>query len=117
VCVPYAPPTKFNVPLEDLVRTKVPNFGYQLQFKSGNVEKEIVTKEQIQQFLICLYGGRTEDGKEGFDVTKGIQLDKIGKLKPSRLLSEAVCYYYSFFQVNAVEKLMVLLQGNELLYR
>jgi hypothetical protein len=77
------------------VHTKVPNFGYQLQFKSGKLENEIVTKEQIQQFLISLYGGLTNDvqahGEVGFDVSHGIHLDKIGKLKPSRLLNEAVC--------------------------
>jgi hypothetical protein len=75
------------------VRTKLPNFGYQLQFKSGNLEKEIITNEQIRQFLICLFGGRTDEGEAGFDVYQGINVDKIEKLKPSKLLSGPVCFH------------------------
>lgn len=108
MCVPYFPPAKVDIPLEDLVRTALPNFGYQLQFKNERVEDKIVTKDQIRQFLICMYGGRTDDGELGFDVSRGIHLEKIGKLKLSRFLSEEVypfilrivatyyCFYFYF---------------------
>lgn len=51
----------------------------------------VKTKEDIKQFLLSLYGGRTEDGQLGFSTDIGILFDKQGKLGPSRLLSEEVC--------------------------
>lgn len=90
VCVPYARPMAENVSLEDLVRNAAPNFAYQLQFKSGELEKVIRSKGDIRQFLVALYGGRTEAGEVGFDAHKGVLLDKIGGLRPSKLLSEEV---------------------------
>jgi hypothetical protein len=90
LCVPYFPPAKENVSLEEQVKTRLPNFAYQLQLKSGKIEPEYTTKEQINQFLTALYGGRTEAGQPGFDVSTGFLLDRIGKLKPSPLLNEAV---------------------------
>ncbi|KAJ5120711.1 uncharacterized protein N7515_010099 [Penicillium bovifimosum] len=95
VCVPYAAPTTKDVSLEDMVRTVTPHFAYQLQFKSGDLEKVIRSKEEISQFLLALYGGRTEQGKFGFDATKGVDVDKIGALKISRLLSEEELEFYS----------------------
>ncbi|KAJ5560922.1 hypothetical protein N7535_009119 [Penicillium sp. DV-2018c] len=95
VCVPYAAPTKKDVSLEDMVRTVTPHFGYQLQLKSGDLEKVIRSKEEISQFLLALYGGRTEKGAFGFDVSKGVDVDKIGALKISRLLSEEELDFYS----------------------
>lgn len=88
--MPYAPPKKGYAPLEDIVRTTAPNFTYQVQFASGELEKVIKSKSEIKQFLLALYGGRTPEGEFGFDVTKGALLDKVPRLKQSRLLSEAV---------------------------
>ncbi|KGO67720.1 hypothetical protein PITC_000580 [Penicillium italicum] len=95
VCVPYAPPMAENVSLEDFVRDKAPNFTYQLQFKSGELEKVIRSKDDIRQFLLALYGGRTEAGELGIDTTKGVLLDKFGGLKLSRLLSEEELEFYT----------------------
>lgn len=67
-----------------------PNFAYQLQFASGDVEKVIRSKGEIKQFLSAMYGGRTAKGEVGFDVAKGVLMDKVMALKPSRLLSEEV---------------------------
>ncbi|CAG8903501.1 unnamed protein product [Penicillium egyptiacum] len=95
VCVPYARPMAQNISIEDLVRNVTPHFAYQLQFKSGEVEKVIQSKDEIRQFLLALYGGRTEAGEFGFDANKGVLLDKIGQLKPSRLLSEEELEFYT----------------------
>ncbi|OQD62143.1 hypothetical protein PENPOL_c013G06736 [Penicillium polonicum] len=95
VCVPYARPMAKNISIEDLVRSVTPHFAYQLQFKSGEVEKAIRSKDEIRQFLLALYGGRTEAGEFGFDAHKGVLLDKIGQLKPSRLLSEEELEFYT----------------------
>lgn len=80
--------------MEDLIRDVTPNFAYQLQFKSGEVEKVVRSKDEIRQFLLALYGGRTEAGESGFDAYKGVLLDKLGELKLSRLLSEEVSCIY-----------------------
>ncbi|CAI7569189.1 unnamed protein product [Penicillium bialowiezense] len=95
VCVPYARPMKEDISLESLVQNAAPHFAYQLQFKSGEVEKFIRSKSEIRQFLLALYGGRTEAGEVGFDAHKGVLADKIGGLKPSRLLTEEELEYYT----------------------
>ncbi|CAI7633216.1 unnamed protein product [Penicillium glandicola] len=95
VCVPYARPMAENIAIEDLVRTVTPHFAYQLQFKSGELEKVVRSKDEIRQFLLALYGGRTEAGEFGFDAHKGVFVDKIGELKPSRLLSEEELEFYT----------------------
>lgn len=90
VCVPYARPMKESISLESLVQNAAPHFAYQIQFKNGELEKVIKSKDEIRQFLLALYGGRTEAGEVGFDAHKGVLVDKIGGLKPSKLLSEEV---------------------------
>ncbi|KAJ5468978.1 hypothetical protein N7475_006730 [Penicillium sp. IBT 31633x] len=95
VCVPYARPMAENISLEDLVRTVAPHFAYQLHFASGELEKVIRSKAEIRQFLLALYGGRTEAGESGFDANKGVLVDKLGGLKLSRLLSEEELEFYS----------------------
>ncbi|KAJ6164812.1 hypothetical protein N7470_003484 [Penicillium chermesinum] len=95
VCVPYAPPKEGFIPLEEIVQKSAPNFMYQVQFASGEVEKVIKTKSEIKQFLLSLYGGCTPEREFGFDVTKGVLFDKLPRLLPSRLLSEAETEYYA----------------------
>lgn len=68
----------------------LPNFGYQLQFRSGEVEKVIRTRDDVRQFLVSLYGGRTATGEFGWSAEKGIKLDKMGSLRPSPLLKGEV---------------------------
>ncbi|PGH23755.1 hypothetical protein AJ80_02185 [Polytolypa hystricis UAMH7299] len=94
VCTPYAAPLKKYISLETLVNTRLPFFGYQLQFASGELEKLIQSDKDIEQFLLALYGGRTGAGEDSFDVLKGVLLDKLGDLKRSRLLSEEELNYY-----------------------
>ncbi|KAJ5647753.1 hypothetical protein N7490_004125 [Penicillium lividum] len=94
VCVPYSSPKKEYLPLEEMVRTIMPNYGYQLQFASGDLEKVVKSKEEIKQFLTALYGGRTPEKEVGFEAEKGILLDHLMKLEHSRLLSEEELEYY-----------------------
>ncbi|KAJ5497388.1 hypothetical protein N7463_009375 [Penicillium fimorum] len=95
VCVPYARPMPQNVSIEDLVRNVTPHFGYQLQFKSGELEKVIRSKDEIRQFLLALYGGRTEAGEFGFDANKGVLVETMGRLEISKLLSEEELEFYT----------------------
>lgn len=90
VCTPYWAPSKDYKPLEQLVKTRLPNFKYQLQLASGEIEKAISSKEQIKQFLNGLYGGRGPNGEVGFIPELGVLLQNLSKLKPTRLLSEKV---------------------------
>lgn len=103
VCVPFVPPTRQYQSLEDLVRTRAPHLAYQLQFKSGELEKAIRTKDEIRQFLVALYCGKTPDGELGFNARKGVLLDKMMRLRPSRLLGkEELDYYTEEFARNGI---------------
>ncbi|KAJ6091163.1 Epoxide hydrolase [Penicillium canescens] len=93
-CVPYFPPTKAYEPLEDLVKTTQPNFIYQLQFQSGEIEKRIKTSDEIRQFLIALYEGATDDGMVGF-TSRGVLFENLKDLKPSNLLTPAEYDHYA----------------------
>ncbi|OJD23955.1 hypothetical protein ACJ73_04695 [Blastomyces percursus] len=94
VCTPYSPPSKEYIPLETLVKTRLPYFGYQLQFVSMELEKKIKSKRDIRQFLLSLYGGRTPKGEFGFDVFNGVLLDKFQHLQRSKVISEEELNYY-----------------------
>lgn len=78
------------MPLEEMAHTVMPNFGYQIQFASGELEKVVQSKEEIKQFLTALLGGRTPEKQVGFEAEKGVLLDHLMRLRHSRLLSEEV---------------------------
>ncbi|OJD18630.1 hypothetical protein AJ78_01326 [Emergomyces pasteurianus Ep9510] len=94
ICTPYTPPSSEYIPLETLVKTKVPYFGYQLQFASGELERTVKSRKDIRQFLLSMYGGRTPSGEPGFDVFKGTLLDKFQDLQRSKVISEEELNYY-----------------------
>lgn len=95
------------MPLDTLVKTRLPYFGYQLQFASGEVEKVVTSKQDIRQFLLAMFGGRTTDGEPGVDVMSGVLLDKLSDVQMTPLMSEEVgilsFYYFNFLpaQINA----------------
>ena len=95
VCTPYNAPASTFVSIEDIVASKLPNFGYQIQLASGTVEEHIQTKDQIKQFLNALYGGKGPNGEDGFEVTKGVLFENLEKLRRTRLLSEGLLEYYA----------------------
>ncbi|GLB12010.1 hypothetical protein AtubIFM57258_009287 [Aspergillus tubingensis] len=95
VCVPYAAPTRKYLALEDMVENIAPHFAYQLQFRSGNLEDVIFSKEDIEKFLSALYGGRTDDRDVAFDAEYGVLLDRMELVRPSPLLSEVELEYYA----------------------
>ena len=78
-----------------MVKTKLPNFGYQLQLASGAVEEHIQSKEEIKQFLNAVYGGRGPNGEVGVKVTKGIMFENLEKLGMTKLMSEEMLEYYT----------------------
>ena len=94
VCTPYTAPANSFTPLESMVKSKVPNFSYQIQLASGIVEQHIQTKEDIKQFLNALYGGKGPDGKTGFAVAKGVTFENLDKLCKTPLLDDEMLDHY-----------------------
>ncbi|KAL4742373.1 Alpha/Beta hydrolase protein [Aspergillus similis] len=96
VCVPYSPPYKRYMAIEDMVSKVTPHFGYQLHFVSGEIEQAVKSKEDHKQFLISLYGGKTQEKEPAFDVHKGVDLEKMRSVKMSWLLEEEEMEYYAW---------------------
>ncbi|KAL8728003.1 MAG: hypothetical protein Q9166_005674 [cf. Caloplaca sp. 2 TL-2023] len=96
ICTPYTAPSKNYASLEEIVKGgKVPNFGYQIQLASGQLEDAIKSKEQIKQLLNGLYGGTTSSGLPGFDVKTGVHLDRLPQLDHTKLISEKMLDFYA----------------------
>ncbi|KAK2753249.1 hypothetical protein FQN54_007940 [Arachnomyces sp. PD_36] len=94
ICTPFTPPYPQFIDLKSLVENMAPQFGYQLQFASTELEERVKSKEDIEQVLMSLYGGKTAEGEAGFDVKKGVLFDKFGKVGSSKLMSEEDKEYY-----------------------
>lgn len=100
ICTPYVPPSPIHIPLE-AVTQRLPNFKYQLQFSSGEIEKHLNVegKDQgnelmIRGFLNGMFGGKTPDGKPSFTTESGTMLDGLDTVGSSPLLDEAEREYY-----------------------
>jgi len=96
VCVPYQPPADDYIDIEALVRTRLPNFGYQLQLISPAIVDGVKTEQQIRDFLNALYGGLAPSDKETpiFTADRGIRLDLLGNRKKTILMSEEEIDFY-----------------------
>ena len=93
VCTPFQAPVKEKfVNLDDMVKF-LPGFGYQLQLRSGEVEKRLQSKHELRMFLNGMYGGKGPNGELGFDPKTGIIFENLPKLKPTPLLSSEVFPY------------------------
>jgi len=98
VCTPYFPPRKEYFPISAL-----PNFKYQVQLASGEVEKHIVGEEKLGQLLNGMYGGRTPSGETTFDVTVGVVYDNLPEVGPSPLLSkEEIDFYVKRYAIHGI---------------
>lgn len=95
VCAPYRAPSSQRIDLKEAVKTVLPNFGYQLHLESGEVEKQVKTKEQIRQFLNAVYGGKGPNGEVGFDVRSGPIYENQPKLKQSPLMTSEILDFYA----------------------
>ncbi|KAL4871153.1 hypothetical protein BDV12DRAFT_206959 [Aspergillus spectabilis] len=96
VCVPYSAPHKTYFPIEEMVEKVTPHFAYQLHFISGEIEAAVRTKDDHKQFLVAMFGGRTEEKEFSFDVNRGVDLEIMRRVKPSWLLSEEELEYYAW---------------------
>lgn len=96
ICTPFFPPTDKYEPLGILVQKRLPNFGYQLHFASGEIEAAVQSPAEIRQFLNNMYGGRTPapDRQPAFDANKGIDLARQARVGKSKLLDDDEMDYY-----------------------
>jgi hypothetical protein len=112
--VPYSPPYKKYMTIEDMVSKVAPHFGYQLHFVSGEIEEAVKSKEDHKQFLISLYGGKTQEKEPAFDVHKGVDLEKMRRVKMSWLLEEEVSIYPPYLGGLFGEVLLFGLRGSDM---
>lgn len=79
VCTAYAAPMENYVSTEELIKTTLPQFGYQLQFGSedGKIEKCVKDEASIRKFLLGMYGGKTASKKHFLTPQHGIDLSMI----------------------------------------
>jgi len=96
VCTPYWAPGETFYTKEQIVQM-LPNFGYQLQFESTEVEDAVQGRERIRTLLTVMYGGRREDGQAPFGVAKGLRPDLLeaDKIGESPLLSRDEIDFYA----------------------
>ena len=90
VCTPYAAPSDAYYPIEALVAGPAPQFGYQIQFASGELERHVRNKEDLDQVLKGFYGG-APPGKLFLSPQKGIDFSILGSCKKPALLDQDVC--------------------------
>ncbi len=94
VCTPYWAPGNTYTPLESIVETRMPDWGYQLHLASGEVEQRIKSKDEIKQFLNSVYGGKAPNGDSGFSHTKGPSYEDLPKLNRTPLMGEDMLEFY-----------------------
>ena len=68
---------------------------YQIQLKSGEVEKRLQSKTQIKQALNACYGGLGPKSEPGFEVQKGFLFDNLPKLQPCKVMDGKTLEYYA----------------------
>ncbi|KAL8925205.1 MAG: hypothetical protein Q9172_002310 [Xanthocarpia lactea] len=96
ICTPYTAPSNKYASLEDIVKSgRLPNFGYQIQLASGQLEATIESRDQIKQLLNALYGATTSGGLPGFDVKTGVHLDRLPQLGHTKLVNERMLDFYA----------------------
>ncbi len=95
VCTPYFPPVTKYVDLKDQIEAGItPTFGYQLQLRNPAIDARLQGAEKIRQVLLALYGGRTPEGKMGFDSLTGLIFENLPSLGSSPLVSADDLEYY-----------------------
>lgn len=94
ICTPYFPPNAKYEPLEIQVKSRLPNFAYQVHFASGEIEQHVQSKVEIRQFLNNMYGARTPEGEVAFDSKGCVDLEKQRRVGKTKLLDDEEMNYY-----------------------
>ncbi|KIX06071.1 uncharacterized protein Z518_04045 [Rhinocladiella mackenziei CBS 650.93] len=103
ICTPYFLPSPKYEPLGVQAEKRLPNFTYQMQFASGEIEKNVQSKAEIRRWLNNLFGGRTPEGEVAFNANVGIDLAKQARVGKNRLLTdEEMDFYVDEFARNGI---------------
>jgi pimeloyl-ACP methyl ester carboxylesterase len=97
-CVPWTPCTGGQrMDIKEVVK-HLPNFTYQIQFASGEVDKRVAElgEKGLRNFVLFGAGGSTEDGKPIFDPRKGLDLEALGGKVIPRLYTDQAELDYVF---------------------
>jgi pimeloyl-ACP methyl ester carboxylesterase len=77
------------------VRTRLPNFAYQLQFAGPDVEQNVQGPEKIRQALIAITGGKNHNGERANDFTTGgMDFKKLEGMTKSPVMSDEELDHY-----------------------
>ena len=79
VATPYFRVQDEYYTVQQLVDTRLPNFGYQLQFGSEDrkLERFVAQEGMLEKLLTAMYGGRLSSGRTAMDPNKGLDLQAI----------------------------------------
>ncbi|KAI9166796.1 Epoxide hydrolase srdG [Paramyrothecium foliicola] len=95
VCTPFHPPQPEWHSLQDIIASgRLRQFGYQLHLAGPELEQQLQGPEKLRQLLNGLFGGIGPDGEFGISMEKGVLLDNLPKLRPTRLLSSEELDFY-----------------------
>ncbi|KKA30917.1 hypothetical protein TD95_002614 [Thielaviopsis punctulata] len=88
ICTPYVAPAEVFYDIDVIVKSgKAPSFGYQIQFRDGDIEKVANSRDTIRQFLAVLFGAHGPDGKMIFSTANGVPLADLHLATSSPLVS------------------------------
>ncbi|ROW12116.1 hypothetical protein VMCG_00756 [Cytospora schulzeri] len=94
VCTPYVGPAPQFYEYEDMVKV-LPNFRYQIQLASPDVEREIGSDpDKIRGLLSGMYGGLGPEGERVFTTDHGVHFDQLSRMGKSPLLDEEEIEFY-----------------------
>ncbi|KAK5044548.1 hypothetical protein LTR84_010672 [Exophiala bonariae] len=93
VGTPYTPPTPEYNTLNQIIQ-RIPNYKYQIQFSSGELEHEIRSKHDIRQFFNNIHGATTPEGKRAFNVCTRVDFDKQRRLRENEVFDADEFSYY-----------------------
>lgn len=118
ICTPYTPPSPKPFNLKALVESgRLPHWGYQLQFASGEIEEKVTTPEDIRRFISCIWLGTTPEGEHGVSVEKGVLFDVLPRLQDSPILStEELDEYTRSFTASGLRGPLNWYRTRELVY-
>jgi len=90
ICTPYMAPTSKYQSNEDLAYGPLPQFGYQVQYASGEVEQKCKSRDEIWKLLNGLFGGFGPGREFAFTPEKGVKFENLPKLRLTKLMNEKV---------------------------
>lgn len=94
VCTPYVGPSPKWYEYDEVVKM-LPNFRYQIQLASPDVEREVGSDPaKIRGLLKGMYGAKGPDGERVFTTDHGVHFDQLLRMGECPLLDDAEIEFY-----------------------